>query len=90
MGFSDREIVALIGGGHAIGRCHKNRSGYDGPWTTLPTTFTNRYFVELFGNDWKPRKWDGPLQYEDNKGKKLMMLPADLEIKNDNNFAKWA
>jgi catalase (peroxidase I) len=27
MGFSDREIVALIGGGHTIGRCHTDRSG---------------------------------------------------------------
>lgn len=33
MGFSDREMVALIGGGHAIGRCHPDRSGFVGPWT---------------------------------------------------------
>jgi len=33
MGFNDQEMVVLIGGGHAIGKCHKDRSGYDGPWT---------------------------------------------------------
>jgi len=33
MGFTDREIVCLVGGGHTIGRCHTSRSGYDGPWT---------------------------------------------------------
>merc|ERR1719433_2345402 len=33
MGFNDREIVALVGGGHALGRCHTDRSGFDGPWT---------------------------------------------------------
>ena len=32
MGFNDQEIVCLIGGGHVLGRCHIDRSGYDGPW----------------------------------------------------------
>lgn len=40
MGFNDQEIVALIGA-HALGRCHTDRSGYDGPWTFSPTTFSN-------------------------------------------------
>lgn len=31
MGFNDQEIVALSGA-HALGRCHKDRSGFDGPW----------------------------------------------------------
>jgi hypothetical protein len=31
MGFDDREMVALIGA-HALGRCHTDRSGFDGPW----------------------------------------------------------
>jgi len=60
MGFSDREIVVLVGGGHAIGRCHKDRSGYDGPWTNTPTTFTNSFFKELFDTEWKKRDWNGP------------------------------
>mmetsp|Transcript_91159 Transcript_91159/g.126580 ORF Transcript_91159/g.126580 Transcript_91159/m.126580 type:complete len:105 (-) Transcript_91159:184-498(-) len=60
MGFTDREMVALIGGGHAIGRCHKDRSGHDGPWTNTPISFTNAFFKELFNNTWKERKWDGP------------------------------
>ncbi|KAG9306030.1 hypothetical protein G9A89_002027 [Geosiphon pyriformis] len=41
MGFNDQEIVALIGA-HSIGRCHKDRSGYDGPWTYTPTRFSNQ------------------------------------------------
>ena len=32
MGFSDDEIVALAGA-HTLGRCHTDRSGWDGPWT---------------------------------------------------------
>ena len=32
MGFNDQEIVALIGA-HTLGECHKDRSGFVGPWT---------------------------------------------------------
>ena len=53
----------FIGGGHAIGKCHKDRSGYDGPWTNAPMSFTNLYFKELLDKTWKERKWDGPKQY---------------------------
>jgi cytochrome c peroxidase len=48
MGFNDQEIVALSGA-HAVGRCHTDRSGFDGPWAYSPTTFTNAYFTLLFG-----------------------------------------
>src|SRR5690606_11883853 len=39
-GLNDREVVALIGGGPALGRCHPDRSGFIGPWTDAPTTFS--------------------------------------------------
>lgn len=32
----DQEIVALAGA-HALGRCHTDRSGFEGPWTRSPT-----------------------------------------------------
>jgi cytochrome c peroxidase len=60
MGFTDREIVALVGGGHAIGKCHKDRSGFDGPWTNNPISFSTDYFKVLFEREWKERKWEGP------------------------------
>ncbi len=50
----------MIGGGHAIGRCHTNVSGYDGLWTNMPTGFTNRFFKFLYEKEWKEKKWDGP------------------------------
>ena len=43
MGFDDREIVALSGA-HTLGRCHGDRSGFVGPWTNAPTTFSSLYF----------------------------------------------
>lgn len=72
--FNDQEIVALSGA-HAMGRCHTDRSGFDGPWTFSPVTFSNAYFQLLFDEKWSWRKWAGPAQYTDNKTKSLMMLP---------------
>jgi len=51
MGFFDREIVALSGT-HALGRCHTDRSGYDGAWTFSPTVVTNEYYRLLLGEKW--------------------------------------
>jgi len=89
MGFNDQEIVALIGA-HALGRCHTTRSGYDGPWTRSPTTFSNEFFKALFDEKWVKKNWKGPVQYENEKDKTLMMLPADLAVKTDPEFRKWA
>nr|AGJ72851.1 ascorbate peroxidase [Momordica charantia] len=46
MGLSDQDIVALSGG-HTLGRAHKERSGFEGPWTTNPLIFDKSYFTEL-------------------------------------------
>jgi len=85
MGFTDREIVALSGG-HTLGRCHASRSGFDGPWTTHPLRFDNEYFINLITRTWKPRNWNGPLQFEDEETGKLMMLPTDMALLDDPKF----
>jgi len=87
-GFNDQEIVALVGA-HALGRCHTNASGYTGPWTRSPTTFSNSYFKELLDNTWTLKKWSGPDQFEDPTGD-LMMLPGDMAIIWDKKFREWA
>ncbi len=89
MGFNDQEIVALSGA-HVLGRCHDDRSGFSGPWVESPTTFSNEYFKVLFDRKWEVKSWNGPKQYEDSKTRKLMMLPTDMEIKNDPIFNKYA
>ncbi|KAJ8754043.1 hypothetical protein K2173_001941 [Erythroxylum novogranatense] len=38
MGLCDKDIVALSGG-HTLGRCHKERSGFEGAWTSNPLIF---------------------------------------------------
>jgi cytochrome c peroxidase len=61
MGFNDQEIVALSGA-HALGRCHTDRSGFEGPWTFSPTVVTNEYYKLLLDEKWNWRKWNGPKQ----------------------------
>lgn len=87
MGFNDREIVALLGA-HVLGRCHTDRSGFSGPWTNSPITFSNDYFVQLLENKWTPKKWNGPAQFEDKTGS-LMMLPTDYALLSDPVFSSW-
>lgn len=52
MGFKDREIVALICGGHVYGRCHQESSGYAGAWVENPNFFSNEYAADMFGDKW--------------------------------------
>ena len=86
MGFNDKDIVALSGA-HTVGSCHEKRSGFDGPWTSNPTKFDNEYFTNLMDVKWKEREWEGPKQFTDPTGK-LMMLPTDMALLEDEQFAK--
>lgn len=88
MGFNDQEIVALCGA-HSLGRCHRDRSGFEGPWTFAPTTFSNEYFRLLLEEKWQVRQWKGPKQYEDVRSKTLMMLPSDMALVEDEQFKKY-
>ncbi|KAI0744161.1 cytochrome c peroxidase [Daedaleopsis nitida] len=88
MGFNDQEIVALVGA-HALGRCHSDRSGFEGPWTFSPTSVTNEFYKLLLNEKWVWKKWSGPKQLEDKKTQSLMMLPTDYVLTQDKSFKKW-
>lgn len=85
MGFNDQEIVALSGA-HALGRCHTDRSGFEGPWTFSPTQLTNEYYRLLLEETWNYRQWNGPKQFQDKTTKTLMMLPTDYALVKDESF----
>lgn len=89
MGLNDQEIVALSGA-HCLGRAHKNRSGFEGPWTTTPLVFGNTFFRTLYDNKWVEKPGSTPKQYEDEATKKLMMLPTDLLLIEEPEFKKHA
>ena len=102
MGFNDQEIVALSGA-HNFGRCHSDRSGFEGKWVNNPTRFSNTYFKMLLVNDWKKKRLDnGVEQYvyvdedaidEDDEDveepEELMMLPTDIALIEDLSFRPW-
>ncbi|XP_022950950.1 L-ascorbate peroxidase 3 isoform X1 [Cucurbita moschata] len=75
MGLTDKDIVALSGG-HTLGRAHKDRSNFEGPWTKDPLKFDNSYFVELL------KKGSGSDQ-------QLLKLPTDKALLADPRFSQY-
>lgn len=72
MGWTDQETVALVGGGHTLGRAHGNcpskpegaeckgeyttTAGYEGIWTRTPSQWNYDYFKAMFDTEWVPSK----------------------------------
>lgn len=93
MNFTLREMVLLNGGGHSIGRCHANISGYDGMWTIEPTVFDNSWFksaltvqdsAKALDKNWELKTLDsGKSQYVNKSNTKLMMLHSDIAFTTD-------
>jgi len=89
MGFTDREMVVLNGGGHSIGQCHHFRSGFSGPWTHNPAQVSNDFFSLLLQEEWvlttAPPE-HVKKQFTDNRTLSLTMLVSDLVFRDDDRF----
>ncbi|KAK4502519.1 hypothetical protein PRZ48_005944 [Zasmidium cellare] len=92
MGFNDQEIVALSGA-HNLGRCHADRSGFDGAWVNNPTRFSNTYFKLMLEREWREKVLDNGVRqyvyYDEDAEEELMMLPTDLALTTDKAFRPW-
>ncbi|EHK99845.1 putative heme-binding peroxidase [Glarea lozoyensis 74030] len=92
MGFNDQEIVALSGA-HNLGRCHSDRSGFEGQWVNNPTRFSNQYFRLMLSMQWKKKTLKNGVEqfvnYDEDSGTELMMLPTDIALTQDKAFIKY-
>lgn len=92
MGFSDQEIVALSGA-HNLGRCHGDRSGFEGAWVNNPTRFSNQYFRLLLSLQWRKKTLaSGIVQFtnvDEDTETELMMLPTDIALTQDKEYRKY-
>jgi L-ascorbate peroxidase len=77
MGLTDQDIVALSGA-HTLGRCHKDRSGFEGAWTSNPLQFDNSYFKELLRTATAGRS-----DQADANASGLILLPSDEALLED-------
>jgi len=81
-GLDDKAIVALSGA-HTVGRCHAERSGFEGPWTAEPLKFDNSYFVELLAKTYEPETSSKGKPQHRCPASKTMMLSSDLALLAD-------
>jgi cytochrome c peroxidase len=92
MGFNDQEIVALSGA-HNLGRCHTDRSGFEGAWVNNPTRFSNQYFRLLLSENWRKKKLANRLEQfvsvDEVTETELMMLPTDMVLIKDKSFRQY-
>ncbi|KAG9228265.1 heme peroxidase [Amylocarpus encephaloides] len=92
MGLNDQEIVALSGA-HNLGRCHSDRSGFEGAWVNNPTRFSNQYFRLLLSLQWKKKTLKNGVEqffnYDEDSETELMMLPTDIALTQDRSFRKY-
>jgi peroxiredoxin len=92
MGFNDQEIVALSGA-HNLGRCHSDRSGFEGAWVNNPTRFSNQYFRLMLSLQWRKKTLKNGVEqfvnYDEDSETELMMLPTDIALTKDPSFRKW-
>mmetsp|Transcript_11611 Transcript_11611/g.18883 ORF Transcript_11611/g.18883 Transcript_11611/m.18883 type:complete len:268 (+) Transcript_11611:98-901(+) len=78
-GFTDKDIVALSGA-HTVGKCHADRSGFDGAWTEAPLKFDNSYFTEMLSKAYTDETTAQGCPQKKNAGSGTIMLISDLAL----------
>ena len=84
---NDTETIALIAGGHTFGKCHSDRSGFEGAWTFTTTQWSGSYIENSLDLDWfESDTPSGSAKQFNNIGNTLMMLFADIALKEDADY----
>lgn len=84
-GFDDKAIVALSGA-HTVGRCHLERSGFDGAWTEQPLKFDNSYFTELLAKSYTAEATSKGCPQHRHGASRTIMLTSDKALLQDSSF----
>lgn len=87
-GFEDKDIVALSGA-HTVGKCHTERSGFDGAWTEQPLKFDNSYFKDLLQKSFDTEKLSSGKVQNRCPLTGCIMLDADLALVQDASFKQY-
>lgn len=67
-------------------------SGFEGPWTIQPTTWSNEYFNNLFNFEWELITGPGgniqwtPKNADGSAGPDIMMLTSDIALSKDSDY----
>ena len=78
-GFDAKDIVALSGA-HTVGKCHADRSGFDGFWTDEPLKFDNAYFVDIVNKKYEAETTKaGNPQFKSTSSDTIMLI-SDLAL----------
>ena len=78
-GFTDKDIVALSGA-HTVGKCHADRSGFDGAWTEAPLSFDNSYFKEMLAKEYADETTAQGCPQKKHGASGTIMLISDLAL----------
>lgn len=97
MGFNERETVALLGG-HSLGMCHFDLSGYQGLWSNTDLRLDNKFYKMLV---YESYNYVGPNAFHYNtkpqyasqkqyiKTDSYMMLPSDMGFLWNARYAQY-
>jgi catalase (peroxidase I) len=78
-GFTDKDIVALSGA-HTVGKCHADRSGFDGKWTEDHLSFNNGYFKEMLAKEYADETTAQGCPQKKHGASGTIMLISDLAL----------